>query len=153
LLSSAEGAELPMCAVAFIKLVFDGNDAILAVVPRGAVEAVNEVDALAAASLNWLQFLRLIAASAKGQSKISGDVIAEKAVHIRRLLASARMARSVIEEAMLITTTSMNSNDLVASSPSHRDSLSSNFSSTTSSSPSTPSEDSRTIERTKGSAT
>lgn len=141
LLSSAEGAELPMCAVAFIKLVFDGNDAILAVVPRGSIEAVNEVDALAAASLNWLQFLRLIAASAKGQNKISGDVIAEKALHIRRLLASARMARSVIEEAMLISTTSMNSNDLVASSPSHRDSLSSNFSSTTSSSPSTPSED------------
>jgi hypothetical protein len=136
LISSFEGIELPMCAVSFIKLVFDGNDALLAVIPKGALEPVNEVDALAAATLNWLQFLRLVAASAKGQSK-GNDLIAEKALHIRRLLASARMARSTIEEAMLLISTT----DLTTTGSSHRDSLSSNFSSTTSSSPSTPSED------------
>lgn len=125
LLKAGEGSELPACATAFVKLVFDGNDALLSLLPRReSVEAVNEVDALAAASLTWLQFLRLIATAKNGQGN-SSEVIAEKALYIRRLLASARMARNGLEEALLLA----NAGIINDSASSHRDSLSSTASS------------------------
>ncbi|UZJ51259.1 hypothetical protein CBS101457_000579 [Exobasidium rhododendri] len=123
LVTTGSRSELPASAVAFVRLVFEGNDAILATLPIGAFEAVNEVDALAAASLHWLQFLRLITATMKNESVVdSTDVIVEKALSIRRLLASARFARNVNEDYALSNNASTSFSNTISS---HRDSLTS----------------------------
>lgn len=100
LLTAGDPAELPACAEAFVKLVFDGTDVVAATLPNAGAEAVNEVDALAAAALTWLQFLKLLSATVKGQEGDSAynDSIVQKALDVRRYLACARIARVAGEE-------------------------------------------------------
>jgi hypothetical protein len=133
LLTGGDVTELPASAIAFVKLVFDGNEQVLSLLPTKATEAVNEVDALAAASLSWLQFLKLVSASIKGQRRgdqaSEEEEIANKALSIRRLLANARTARNVNEESNSVLSNTSSCEGLVSS---HRDSLVSTGSTTSS---------------------
>lgn len=125
LLTTGNIADLPASAIAFVKLVFDGNEGVIASLPTATTEAINEVDALAAASLTWLQFLKLISASIKGH-EYSNDGVASKALSIRRLLATARMARVVTSEELVLSSGPSHSS---SDTSSHRDSLTSTASS------------------------
>ncbi|PWN37176.1 uncharacterized protein FA14DRAFT_170058 [Meira miltonrushii] len=109
---------MPACAKAFIALVLGGGvlpqkgkgedgeveiaDILQKSLSVGAVP-MNEADALAAATLSWLSFLRTLSTYlSEDSTKTDGNKIAQSTISIRRLLASARACRPILTEESLI---------------------------------------------------
>lgn len=128
---------MPACAKAFIALVLDGQkgneegDAEIADVLQNSLSAgavpMNEADALAAATISWLSFLRTLSTYlTEDSTKTDGNKIAQSTISIRRLLASARACRPILTEESLIELRDVSYSKQYPSG--HRDSLASTLS-------------------------
>ncbi|MCO5555705.1 hypothetical protein L7F22_009250 [Adiantum nelumboides] len=135
---------MPACAKAFISMVL-GEEALLqkGKEEEGEVEIadvlqnslsvgavpMNEADALAAATLSWLSFLRTLSTYlSEDSTKTDGNKIAQSTISIRRLLASARSCRPILTEESLVELKEASTIYAKQYQSSHRDSLASTLS-------------------------